>query len=114
MENLPLFYKDVVPLNKDTHADLSVEAAKDYSHVSDTNSIYIAAVEFPRANREYPIVFAKVGEIPFPVALLGAKKNFNAYIQEDGRWNAKYIPAYVRRYPFILRLKLALHSFNLH
>lgn len=102
MENLPLFYKDVVPLNKETHSNLSVESAKDFSHVSETNSIYIAAIEFPRASREYPIVFAKVGDIPFPVALLGTKKNYNAYINKDGRWEAKYIPAYVRRYPFIL------------
>lgn len=102
MENLPLFYKDVVPLDKQVHADLSVEPTTTYSHASETNSIYIAAIEFPRASREYPIVFAQAKDTVFPVALLGAKKSFNAYIKENGSWDATYVPAYVRRYPFIL------------
>ena len=42
---LPLFYKNVVPLNKEAHGDLHVEEISNYLHTRDTNSIYIAAVE---------------------------------------------------------------------
>lgn len=100
---LPLFYKKVVPLNKEHHKNLYIEPVEGFAFASDTNSLYMAAVEFPRAAREYPIVFGRDAEDNvFPVVLLGLKKNQNLYVTKKGEWKASYIPAYVRRYPFIL------------
>jgi len=100
---LPLFYKKVVPLNKEVHSNLYIEGIEGYSHTKETNSIYIAAIEFLQITREYPIVFAKgADEKVFPVALLGLEKNSNFFVDDKGNWTANYIPAYVRRYPFIL------------
>ena len=100
---LPLFYKNVVPLNKEAHSALHVEEIKDYLHTRQTNSIYIAAVEFLPAAREYPIVFAKGADGRFfPALLLGLEENKNLFVDAEGKWLAEYIPAYVRRYPFIL------------
>ncbi len=100
---LPLFYKKVVPLNKEVHGELYIEGIEGYTHTKETNSIYIAAIEFLRVSREYPIVFAKgIDDVIFPVALLGLEKNKNLFVDEKGDWAAEYIPAYVRRYPFIL------------
>ncbi len=99
----PLFYKKVVPLNKEVHSELYIENIEGYQHTKETNSIYIAAVEFLQVSKEYPIVFAKgADEKIFPVALLGLQKNKNLFVDDKGVWNANYIPAYVRRYPFIL------------
>ncbi len=100
---LPLFYKKVVPLNKEQHGDLCIEPMDGYQHTRETNSLYIAAIEFPNIAREYPIVFGTEadGNI-FPVVLLGLRKNENFYVNDKGEWQADYIPAYVRRYPFIL------------
>ena len=36
-----------------------------------------------------------------PVALLGLRNEENLFIVGDGSWNACYIPAFVRRYPFV-------------
>jgi SapC len=100
---LPLFYKKVVPLNKEVHGELYIEGIEGYAHTKETNSIYIAAIEFLQVAREYPIVFAKGSDDKvFPVALLGLEKNSNLFVDENGGWTANYIPAYVRRYPFIL------------
>ena len=100
---LPLFYKKVVPLNKEVHGELYIEGVEGYAHTKETNSIYIAAIEFLQVSREYPIVFAKgADDVIFPVALLGLEKNKNLFVDEKGAWTANYIPAYVRRYPFIL------------
>jgi hypothetical protein len=100
---LPLFYKKVVPLNKEVHGELYVEGIEGYAHTKETNSIYIAAIEFLQVSREYPIVFAKgADDAVFPVALLGLEKNKNLFVDDKGDWTANYIPAYVRRYPFIL------------
>jgi SapC len=100
---LPLFYKKVVPLNKEVHGELYIESIEGYTHTKETNSIYIAAIEFLQVSREYPIVFAKgADDLVFPVALLGLEQNQNLFVDNNGVWTANYIPAYVRRYPFIL------------
>ena len=58
-------------------------------------------VEFPLAQRSYPIVFSD-DESCFPVALLGLRQNRNLFVGADGQWaKGAYVPAYVRRYPFI-------------
>lgn len=99
----PLFYKKVVPLNKEIHGELYLEGVEGYAHTKETNSIYIAAIEFLQISKEYPIVFAQAGDNKvFPVALLGIQKNSNLFVDNKGNWTANYIPAYVRRYPFIL------------
>jgi len=36
------------------------------------------------------------------VAMLGLRNRENLFVEEDGRWMANYIPAFVRRYPFVL------------
>ncbi len=103
MSSQPLFYKKIVPLNKEVHGDFSVEAVSNYKYTSETNSLFIAAIEFIKAASEYPIVFGQGtdGSV-FPVVILGLRKNENLYINKKGEWLANYIPAYVRRYPFIL------------
>jgi SapC protein len=102
---LPLFYKKVVPLSKEIHKELHIENIEGYQHTKETNSIYIAAIEFINASKEYPIVFAKGSDDKvFPVLLLGLQKNKNLFVNSKGEWTANYIPAYVRRYPFILAI----------
>jgi hypothetical protein len=103
MSSQPLFYKNIVPLNKEVHGDWSIEAVSNYKHTSETNSLFIAAIEFIKAANEYPIVFGIAeDESIFPVVILGLRKNENLYINKKGEWLANYVPAYVRRYPFIL------------
>ena len=103
MSSQPLFYKNISPLNKQRHGDWSVETVSNYKHTSETNSLYIAAIEFIKAANEYPIVFCISGDDSvFPVVILGLRKNENLYVNKKGEWLANYVPAYVRRYPFIL------------
>ena len=95
-------YEKLVPLNEKRHTDLSIETLEDYSFSSDTNATYLSLVEFTKASREYPIVFAGTEEKMYPVAILGLENNQNLYLSKHSRWMAEYIPAYIRRYPFIL------------
>ena len=89
---LPLFYKKIVPLNREQHKNLYIEPVEGFGFAAGTNSLYIAAVEFPRAAREYPIVFGKDAEgNVFPVALLGLKKNQNVFVNKKGEWKADYV-----------------------
>ncbi len=96
-----LIYKTAVPVSRSRHADSSVELGADYTFSAETNSVPLMAVEFPQAASEYAIVFAGAeGEI-MPAVILGVRGNENLFLSGDTGWGAKYIPAFVRRYPFV-------------
>lgn len=99
-----LFYEKPVVLNKETHKDIKVKPNNgDFSFASKTNSVVLAGVEFAEAAKQYPIVFAAAGNGKIvPVALLGLRNAENLFVDADGKWDAKYVPAFVRRYPFVL------------
>ena len=97
----PQFYKKVVPLNSEQHARLHIDTAAGYEFARDATAVLLTTVEFSKASREYPIVFLANGNDVNPVVLLGFPGNENQYITHEGMWDAAYIPAYVRRYPFI-------------
>ena len=59
-------------------------------------------MEFVHIAKEYPIVFAKAGDRTIPLALLGLRNDENLFVNAEGRWDARYLPAFVRRYPFVL------------
>jgi hypothetical protein len=94
-----LFYETAVPVNLARHRDLCVERIT-YQFAASVNSVPLTAVEIPRAAREYTIVFAGDDAVT-PFAVVGVQGNENVYVSEDGTWNADYVPAFVRRYPFV-------------
>lgn len=95
-----LFYKEAVPVSKQQHAAFSIDTTQDYSFASGVNSVPLTATEFPFAARDYVIVFAGQ-ETPMPVAILGVQQDKNVFVSDDGHWQGRYIPAFVRRYPFV-------------
>ncbi|MGB3472980.1 MAG: SapC family protein [Erythrobacter sp.] len=99
---LPLFYKDLLPLNSKEHGDWKVSSFDDAGFLAETHAIPLTIDEFVDAQRDYPIVFT-AGENPLPIALFGLNEGVNTFIGEDGKLVADvYVPAYIRRYPFIL------------
>jgi hypothetical protein len=59
------------------------------------------AAEFASAALEYAVVFGGTGDAVMPITVLGVRTNGNLYVTKEGGWQAKYIPAFVRRYPFV-------------
>ena len=96
-----LIYGDVQPVNKQRHAGWSVKAGNQFGFAQGVNSVPLMAVEFPNAAEEYSIVFAGEGDNLLPVVLMGVREDENLYVDSEGGWSAKYIPAFVRRYPFV-------------
>jgi hypothetical protein len=96
-----MFYERVVALNDQTHAKLKVRPATNFAYAAGTNSVPLLASEFFEAAREYPIVFARGEAGPVPAALLGLRESENLYVDAAGKWDARYVPAFVRRYPFV-------------
>jgi len=96
-----LIYETAVPVSSRRHGDASVEIGADYAFSRNVNSVPLMAVEFPQAAQEYAIVFAGTAEAVMPAVILGVRGNENLYLSKDGGWEGKYIPAFVRRYPFV-------------
>lgn len=96
-----IFYERVVALNDQTHARLRVRPASSFAYAARTNSVPLLSSEFFECAREYPIVFARGEAGPVAAALLGLREAENLYVDQDGTWDARYVPAFVRRYPFV-------------
>ena len=102
-QNLPMFYKEIVPLNATQHGTLKIRPVEKSPFIAQTHAIPITVDEFGLAQRHYPIVFS-IGENPIPIALMGLNEGINVFLDPDGRPidTTTYIPAYIRRYPFLL------------
>lgn len=96
-----LIYKTAVPLTWARHGAWSVETGADHSFSREINSVPLMAVEFPEAATEYAIVFAGSGTELLPMLTLGLRASENLFLAPDARWDAKYLPAFIRRYPFV-------------
>jgi hypothetical protein len=111
-----LFYEKPVPLNVDIHLKTRLAPSEGgVGFAANTNSIPLAAVEFVDAAREYPVVFTgKEGGAMFPIVLVGVRHNENLFVTSENRWDGRYIPAFVRRYPFVLAEKQGADDFNVY
>lgn len=99
-----LLYETVVPLSSGRHQDCAVEIGGDYGFSRKVNSVPLMAVEFPEAASEYAIVFAGAQGKIMPAVILGMRGQENVFVSKDATWRAKYIPAFVRRYPFVFSI----------
>jgi hypothetical protein len=98
-----LFYQKPIALNREAHKTLKIRSVPSFSYAAGINSVPLTCNEFAAAARQIPIVFvADANNTPSPVALLGLRRDENLYVEEDGRWSGSYIPAFIRRYPFVL------------
>jgi len=100
--NLPLFYQNLQPLSSSQHAKYKSRPSDKAPYLAGANAIPLTIDEFVTAQRHFPIVFSS-GEVPVPLALMGLNDGVNVFIDDEGKpVNPVYIPAYVRRYPFLL------------
>jgi hypothetical protein len=101
------FYERPVPLNRTAHKDLRLKGVPSLKFAANVHSVPLTGVEFPAAARDVPILFAGTEmKDAGPMALLGLRQNENLFIDANGQWaSGTYVPAFVRRYPFILAEK---------
>lgn len=100
-QTLPLFYTNPRPLQADRHGAWSLRTDAGHGFTAGTNSVPLMAAEFVAACKHVPILFTD-GAVVQPVALLGLRTGDNLFVDANGVWEeGTYVPAYVRRYPFI-------------
>ncbi len=114
-----LIYQDAVALDRERHRHLKLKAQTHARFAAAVHAVPLVAIEFAQAIRDYPIVFARgaaqgdqggapagdpSGERPGELlcfALTGLHEGHNLFINAQGEWDAQYIPAFIRRYPFV-------------
>ena len=100
---LPLFYNGLEPLSSELHPNHRIRPQQTAPFLVGQHAIPLTVEEFPLVQRFMPIVFT-VGDQPIPIALMGLNEGVNVFINEEGGLTEEnfYVPAYVRRYPFML------------
>lgn len=102
-QSLPLFYNQLEPLSSQVHADFRIRPSDRASFLVGQHAIPLTVEEFPLVQRRMPIVFS-VGEDAVPLALMGLNEGVNVFVDDEGKLTEQdtYLPAYVRRYPYLL------------
>lgn len=97
-------YRDPVILDSVNHRRKCLGTLTDFSVAAGMHACYLTAVEFTNAAREMVVVFVRsdndeaAGPIS-PVVMMGLVEGENLLVQGT-RWDTRYQPAYIRRYPF--------------
>ena len=98
-----LFYSDVVPLNREIHRGHRIATdVQRFGFAVGSNLVPAVIDEFPAAAPHLPIVFVPGPVGPAACFLTGVRTGCNALVGADGGWRGDYVPAYLRRYPFVL------------
>ncbi len=100
---LPLLYRGLEPLSSNQHGTAHVRRLERAPHIAQTHAIPVTVDEFALIQRFFPIVFS-AGENPVPLALMGLNEGVNTLLDDEGMLTQQnvYLPAYLRRYPFML------------
>jgi hypothetical protein len=100
---MPVLYRSATPISRETHKTWKLKALKEpLSFARGFHVVPAMVEEFVHSAREIPIVFAEEGDAVVPIFVLGLKQGQNSFVTREGKWSASYIPAYIRRYPYIL------------
>ena len=101
--NLPMLYRGLEPLNRQAHGEHKVRRIESIPAVGQAHAVPVTVDEFMLAGRFFPIIFS-TGDQPVPLALMGLHEGTNTFFDSNGRLleEAIYVPAYLRRYPFML------------
>ncbi len=90
-----------VLLNNVDHHDLRVMERSGADADDQVNQVLVFPTEFENVQRDYPIVIRKDAEGALrPVALLGLSRGENLFIDRQGHWQSRYVPALLQRGPF--------------
>ncbi|WBQ09983.1 SapC family protein [Hyphomonadaceae bacterium ML37] len=98
---LPL-YKKPEPLSAQAHKGKGITyTGRPFDFLADTHFVPLTVGEFGLAASRFPILF--LGENRTPVAAMGLQQGANLFVNpQNGLYEENcYLPAFVRRYPFV-------------
>lgn len=97
----PLFYNQIAALSHQRHGACCIDESTNFFFAKETNSVPLGVSEFAAACHSFPIVFLQEENEAVPIIVLGLEGSMNQWVSSEGEWSGEYLPAYIRRYPFI-------------
>jgi hypothetical protein len=96
-----LFYSQPEPLSPEMHGKLGVKRMDGpFGFAKAGHAVPLTVGEFPLASVTGPIIF--VGDDKLPIAVMGLNAGDNMFVTPEGVFEpGVYVPAYIRRYPFV-------------
>ncbi len=99
---LPLFYRAPEPVHEQRFGGKGLRKEGDFHFAAKAHAVAVHMQEFRFAAAHYPIVFSDDAAV-MPLAVLGYREGRNLFVDAQGKWaEGAYVPAYVRRYPFVI------------
>ncbi len=101
--DLPILYRQPVAISREQHANwgLQFPAVGRYAFARQAAILPVVGAEFPQLSLEYPLVFVDTPSGVNAAVVVGLLPNQNLFLTDEGDWRGNYVPAYIRRYPFI-------------
>ena len=93
-------FKNPVPLNSSQHSQLRLSQEPNFLHAAGEMFTPVVSGEAWQIAREYIMLFP-LADDKLPQALLGIKPGSNEYVSINPPWWGRYVPAHIRRYPFV-------------
>ena len=96
-----LFYKNPQPLSSEQHGGLGVKKIdQPFGFLREAHAVPVTVTEFGMASTAFPIIF--VGQELTPLVVMGVRQKENLFVTAGGQTEPDfYVPAFVRRYPFV-------------
>ena len=97
-----LFYSKPEPLSNDAHGKIGLRRIdRPFAFAAGAQAVPVTVTEFGLASLSYPVIFA--GDRKQPLAVMGVSGDANMFLLPSGYFEVGvYVPAYIRRYPFVL------------
>lgn len=96
------FYREPMPLDRAVHQQLRLQPIREVGFAAKSAAVPLVFTEFAESCLEYPIVFVKSGEVWTALAVTGFSEGENLFVDDKLQWLGRYVPASIRRYPFVL------------
>jgi hypothetical protein len=100
-KNQLLFYQDIVALDRKKHQGLTLSTPIGLDFAASTNFIPVLLTELSEVAQELPVLFIPLANNEFALAAITGVQNGSNLLIQGGAWRGRYVPAFLRRYPFI-------------
>ncbi|MDD4506978.1 MAG: SapC family protein [Sulfurospirillaceae bacterium] len=108
-------YQNIEIITTVMHSKCGVKAIDSFVYAKELVHAPITIAEFYESCKDYPIFFTKdANGIWSAITMLGYKEKENTFINAQGIWEKnRYIPAFIRRYPFVFATQPNTHELAL-
>lgn len=94
----------IIPIDKVAHSDKGWEPFENMNFAKEIPIVPVTVSEFTRVALSMPIILIRVEHNYYFATIMSIENDKNLYVTDEGKWTGDYIPAFLRAYPFSLKI----------